>query len=166
MKSGFRKEDIDLARSQLAERDVLLQITSRQLADAELKAPGPGTVLSRVREVGSIINAGETLYVLTLTNPIWVRAYVSEVDLGRIRPGQDVEILIDTPDVRPRRGHVGFISPTAEFTPKTVETRELRTALVYRVRIVAEDPDGVLRQGMPVSAILQLLTESVEVQQR
>jgi len=166
MKSGFRKEDIDLARSQLAERDVLLQITSRQLADAELKAPGPGMVLSRVREVGSIINAGETLYVLTLTNPIWVRAYVSEVDLGRIRPGQDVEILIDTPDVRPRRGHVGFISPTAEFTPKTVETRELRTALVYRVRIVAEDPDGVLRQGMPVSATLQPLTKSVEVQQR
>jgi HlyD family secretion protein len=154
MKIGFRKEDVDAARGQLAERDALLQATQRQLVDADLNAPSAGVVLSRVREAGAIVNVGETVYVLSLTTPVWVRTYVSEVDLGRIRPGMDVEIKTDTPNVKPRKGRVGFISPTAEFTPKTVETRELRTALVYRVRVVAEDPDGVLRQGMPVTVTL------------
>jgi len=154
MKIGFRKEDIDAARGQLAERDALLQVTQRQLTDADLKAPSAGVVLSRVREAGAIVNVGETVYVLSLTTPVWVRTYVSEVDLGRISPGMDVEIKTDTPNVKPRKGRIGFISPTAEFTPKTVETRELRTALVYRVRVVAEDPDGVLRQGMPVTVTL------------
>ena len=154
MNIGFRKEDIDAARGQLAERDALLQVTQRQLTDADLKAPSAGVVLSRVREAGAIVNVGETVYVLSLTTPVWVRTYVSEVDLGRISPGMDVEIKTDTPNVKPRKGRIGFISPTAEFTPKTVETRELRTALVYRVRVVAEDPDGVLRQGMPVTVTL------------
>ena len=123
MNIGFRKEDIDAARGQLAERDALLQVTQRQLTDADLKAPSAGVVLSRVREAGAIVNVGETVYVLSLTTPVWVRTYVSEVDLGRISPGMDVEIKTDTPNVKPRKGRIGFISPTAEFTPKTVETR-------------------------------------------
>jgi HlyD family secretion protein len=84
-------------------------------------------------------------------SPVFVRTYVSEPDLGRIRPGQEVDLRSDALDTEPLKGRVGFISTTAEFTPKTVETRELRTALVYRVRIVAEDPEGVLRQGMPMT---------------
>jgi HlyD family secretion protein len=163
MKVGFRKEDIDAARGQLAERDALLQITQRQLADADLKAPSTGIVLSRVREAGAIVNVGDTVYVLSLTTPVWVRTYVSEIDLGRIRPGMDVEIKTDTPDMKPRKGRIGFISTTAEFTPKTVETRELRTALVYRVRVVADDPDGVLRQGMPVTVTLQPQSDASKV---
>ena len=87
MNIGFRKEDIDAARGQLAERDALLQVTQRQLTDADLKAPSAGVVLSRVREAGAIVNVGETVYVLSLTTPVWVRTYVSEVDLGRISPG-------------------------------------------------------------------------------
>jgi HlyD family secretion protein len=154
MRAGFRREDIAAARGQLAEREALLQISRRQLADAELRAPSAGVVLSRVREAGAIVNAGETVFVLSLTTPVWVRTYVSEVELGRIRPGMAVEIKIDSPDVKPRQGRVGFISPTAEFTPKSVETRELRTSLVYRVRVVADDVDGVLRQGMPVTVTL------------
>jgi HlyD family secretion protein len=104
-----------------------------------------------VREAGTIVNAGDTVFVMSLTSPIFVRTYVSEPDLGRIRPGQKVDLRSDAPDTKPLKGRVGFISTTAEFTPKTVETRELRTALVYRVRIVAEDPDGMLRQGMPMT---------------
>jgi HlyD family secretion protein len=151
MKAGFRQEDIEAARAQLAEKDAAVLVAERQLADADLIAPSPGIVLSRVRETGAIVNAGETVFVLTLNSPVWVRTYVSEPDLGRIRPGMDVELRSDTPGSNPIRGRVGFISTTAEFTPKTVETRELRTALVYRVRIVADDPDGVLRQGMPMT---------------
>jgi HlyD family secretion protein len=151
MRAGFRVEDIAAARAQLAERDALLQISLHQLSDAELRAPSAGVVLSRVREAGAIVNAGETVFVLSLTTPIWVRTYVSEIDLDRIQPGMEVEIKTDSLNAKLRKGRVGFISPTAEFTPKTVETRELRTSLVYRVRIVADDVDGVLRQGMPVT---------------
>ena len=151
MKAGFRKEDIDTARAQLAERKATIEIAERQLADADLFAPSDGTVLSRVREAGAIVNAGETVFVLSLTNPVWVRTYVSEPDLGRVKPGAAVELRTDAPGAKPLKGSVGFIATTAEFTPKTVETRELRTALVYRIRIVADDPDGVLRQGMPMT---------------
>jgi HlyD family secretion protein len=151
MKAGFRAEDIEAARAQLAEREAALQAAKRQLADADLMAPSRGVVLSRVREAGAIVGAGETVLVLSLTDPVWVRSYVSEVDLGRIKPGMEVSVEIDTPGVPVLKGRIGFISTTAEFTPKTVETKELRTALVYRIRIVVPDAGDILRQGMPVT---------------
>jgi HlyD family secretion protein len=151
MRAGFRKEDIAAARAQLANGEAAFRIAQRQLKDAELLAPNGGVVLTRVREAGAIVNPGETVLVLSLTSPVWVRTYVSEVDLGRVRPGQEVEIATDTPGIPTLKGRIGFISTTAEFTPKTVETRELRTALVYRLRVVVDDPQGVLRQGMPVT---------------
>jgi HlyD family secretion protein len=151
MRAGTRGEDIAAAEAQLAEREAALEVAKRQLADAELTAPSNGVVLSRVREAGAIVAAGETVFVLSLTNPVWVRSNVSEPDLGRIKPGMEVMIRIDTPGVPQFMGRIGFISTTAEFTPKTVETRELRTALVYRIRIVVEDPGDLLRQGMPVT---------------
>jgi HlyD family secretion protein len=154
MKAGFRKEDIAAARAQLASAEAALRIAERQLSDAELAAPNAGVILTRVHEAGAIVNPGETVVVLSLMSPVWVRTYVSEVELGRVKPGQAVVVTTDTPGVPPMKGRVGFISTTAEFTPKTVETRELRTALVYRLRIVVDDPKGVLRQGMPVSVTL------------
>ena len=151
MKAGFRVEDIEAARAQLAEREAALQVAKRQLIDADLLAPSNGVVLTRVREVGAIVGAGETVFVLSLTEPVWVRSYVSEVDLGRIRPGMEVSVKIDTPGAPLLKGRIGFISTTAEFTPKTVETQELRTALVYRIRIIVPDTGDLLRQGMPVT---------------
>jgi HlyD family secretion protein len=148
---GPRVEDIAEARASLQAAQAALIQAQRDLEDAELIAPSAGTVLSRVREVGAIIQAGETVYVLSLTSPVWVRSYVSEPDLGRVQPGMKVEIRSDTPGTPVYVGTIGFISPAAEFTPKTVETRELRTALVYRLRIVVDNPDGALRQGMPVT---------------
>jgi HlyD family secretion protein len=163
MKSGFRQEEIEAARAQLAEKEVTVLIAERQLADADLVAPTPGIVLSRVRETGAIVNAGETVFVLSLNSPVWVRTYVSEPDLGRIRPGMEVELRSDTPGANRIKGRVGFISPTAEFTPKTVETRELRTALVYRVRILADDPEGMLRQGMPMTVTVADVPATMQV---
>jgi len=151
MKAGFRREDIAIARAQLADRKAAIEIADRQLSDADLYAPSDGTVLSRVREAGAIVNAAETVFVLSLTNPVWVRTYASEPDLGRVKPGMPVELRTDTPGAKTLKGTIGFIATTAEFTPKTVETRELRTALVYRIRVVAQDPDNVLRQGMPLT---------------
>jgi HlyD family secretion protein len=151
LRAGYRVEDINAARAQLAEREAALQVAQRQLADAELVAPSQGVVLSRVREAGAIVAAGEAVFVLSLTNPVWVRTYVSEVDLGRIKPGMEVNVRTDTPGAPLLKGRIGFISTTAEFTPKTVETRELRTALVYRIRIIVNDSGQILRQGMPVT---------------
>jgi HlyD family secretion protein len=162
MRAGYRAEDIDAARAQLAEREAALQVAQRQLADAELTAPSQGVVLSRVREAGAIVAAGETVFVLSLTNPVWVRSYVSEVDLGRIQPGMEVGVRTDTPGLPVLKGRIGFISTTAEFTPKTVETRELRTALVYRIRIIVDGAGEALRQGMPVTvSVLDAKTSRV-----
>ncbi len=153
--AGFRKEDIALGKGQLDERVAAEKTAERNLTDADLIAQSNGTVLSRVREVGAIVAAGETVYVLSLTTPLWVRTYVSEPDLGRVRPGMEVQVKTDTPGGKTFAGRIGFISTAAEFTPKTVETTELRTSLVYRLRIVVDDDTGFLRQGMPVTVITE-----------
>jgi HlyD family secretion protein len=156
VEAGPRYEDIDAARAQLAAEQAAVIQAERRLADSDLIAPGPGIILTRAREAGAIVAAGETVFTLTLPSPVWVRTYVSEPDLGRIRPNMPAEVRTDSAPDRPYQGRIGFISPTAEFTPKTVETRELRTDLVYRLRVVVDNPDGGLRQGMPVTVILDL----------
>ncbi len=151
---GPRQEDIAAARAEVALERANTQVAERNLADADLVAPSPGIITTRVREPGAIVNAGETVFTLTLDRPLWVRAYVSEPDLGRIHPGMAATVTTDTPGGKTYRGTVGFISPIAEFTPKAVETRELRTDLVYRLRVIVTDPDEALRQGMPVTVTL------------
>jgi len=153
---GPRKEDIAAGQAGFDAAQARVVVAKRRLEDCTLLAPNDGVILTRAREKGAIVNPGETIFALTLSTPVWVRTYVNEVDLGRIQPGMSVEIVTDTPLGRAYKGHVGFISPTAEFTPKTVETRELRTDLVYRVRIVVDDPDGGLRQGMPITVRIDL----------
>jgi HlyD family secretion protein len=151
---GPRQEDIAAARAQLEAEAAALTEAERRLTDAELPAPKAGTVLTRVREPGSIVAAGETVYALSLASPVWARTYVAEPDLGRIRAGMRAEVRTDSGQIY--RGQVGFISPVAEFTPKSVETRELRTSLVYRVRVIVENSDAGLKQGMPVTILLRL----------
>ena len=106
------------------------------------------------------MQAGQPVYTLSLTEPVWLRVYVDEPQLGGIRPGMAVEVLCDAAPGRSLPGRVGFISPSAEFTPKNVETAEVRTSLVYRVRVQAEDPEGILRQGMPVRVRLPAAGEA------
>lgn len=152
--SGYREEDVLAQRAAVAAAAAELNHAEIQLRDAVLIAPQKGIILTRAREAGAIVQAGQTVYTLTLTNPVWLRAYVDEPNLGRIKPGMAVRVFVDAAPGRSFPGSVGFISPTAEFTPKTVETREVRTALVYRLRIQVEDPENVMRQGMPVTVVL------------
>ncbi len=160
---GFRKEDIALAKAQFDEHQATVKTAERQLTDSDLIAPSDGTVLSRVREAGAIVQTGDTVFVLSLTSPVWVRTYVSEPDLGRIKPGMDVSVHTDLPGGKVYSGKVGFISTAAEFTPKTVETTELRTALVYRIRVVVDGRADELRQGMPVTINLHPALEGTPV---
>ncbi|WP_010586793.1 secretion protein HlyD [Schlesneria paludicola] len=153
---GPRQEDIDMAKAFLAEQDAMIIQSERRLADADLIAPNDGTILTRARERGAILQPGETVLALTLTSPVWVRTYVNERDLGLIKPEMPAQVITDSAPDHPYTGKIGFISPTAEFTPKSVETRERRTDLVYRLRVVVENPDGGLRQGMPVTVRVEL----------
>ncbi len=149
---GFRKEDIVAAQARLAAAQSAQAQAATALADTELRAPSNGTVIARVREPGSMVASQSAVYSLSLDKPVYVRAYVGEPDLGRIAPGTAVRVKRDSSD-KVYRGQIGFISPRAEFTPKTVETTDLRTDLLYRLRIVVDetDSDPALRQGMPVT---------------
>ncbi|MBI5520518.1 MAG: secretion protein HlyD [Desulfovibrio sp.] len=149
--SGFRAEDVRGAEASMRAAEAGVAAAMTDLADTEIIAPSDGRVLSRVREPGSMASAGATVLVLSLHRPVWVRAYVSEPSLGKVHLGMPVLVYTDSRPNKPYAGTVGFISPVAEFTPKNVETEALRTDLVYRLRIVVEDPDEGIRQGMPVT---------------
>ena len=149
---GFREEDIAAAEARLAVAQAAQEQAVISLADTELIAPSDGTVIARVLEPGSMVTSQSTVYSLSLDKPVYVRAYIGEPNLGRIAPGIAVRVKSDSAG-KFYRGQIGFISPRAEFTPKTVETTDLRTDLVYRLRIVIDedDRDAALRQGMPVT---------------
>ncbi len=154
LEAGFRSEDISQAKADLAQTEATLATARLQLQDTVLTAPSDGVILTRAQEAGAILQTGSPVFTLSLVTPVWVRAYVHEPDLGHIHPGMKVEIRTDSVGGKPYKGQIGYISPRAEFTPKTVETTELRTSLVYRLRIVVENPDDGLRQGMPVTVNL------------
>jgi HlyD family secretion protein len=125
-----------------------------------LRAPADGVILTRAVEPGTILAAGGAVFTESLLAPVWARVYVNEPDLGRVPPGRAVLVYTDSHADKPYHGRIGFVSPTAEFTPKNVETPELRTALVYRVRVVVGDADRALRQGMPVTVHLDPTAQS------
>lgn len=149
-REGPRREDIAAAEARLAAARASAAQARTALADTRLVSPADATVLSRVREPGSMVGPSTPVYTLSLRDPVYVRAYVSEPNLGRIAPGTKVTVRTDSSDAA-YHGQIGFISPRAEFTPKSVETPDLRTDLVYRLRIVVAKPDAGLRQGMPVT---------------
>ena len=153
---GPRKEDIAQALSQLQASRVEEALTRRLLEEAELKAPVDAVVRARLMEVGDMASAQRPVYTLAITQPKWVRAYVSEVRLGRLFPGMSATVTTDSRPGENIPGRVGTISSVAEFTPKTVQTEELRTSLVYEVRVLVDDPRDTLRLGMPATVHLRL----------
>ncbi|HWE75670.1 MAG TPA: efflux RND transporter periplasmic adaptor subunit [Stellaceae bacterium] len=153
---GPRKEDVAQAEAQLQAQAAQLALLKQQLADANLVAPVDAVIRSRLMEAGEMASPQKPVFTLAITDPKWVRAYVSETDLGKIRSGEIAGIAIDSFPNRRFDGWVGFISPVAEFTPKTVQTEELRTSLVYEIRVFVKDPNDQLRLGMPATVYLPL----------
>ena len=154
--AGPRKEDIAAARQTLRAYEAALSVAKRNLEYAYLYAPADGVIQTRILEPGDMASSLSPVFTLALTDPVWVRAYVPEPDMGKIRPGMSAEITTDTYPGKRYRAWIGFISPVAEFTPKSVETREVRTSLVYQVRVYACNPDNELRLGMPATVIVPL----------
>ena len=157
---GVSQEDFDNAlanRDQLLARliqaEAALAVAQDNLDYTQAYAPTDGIVLTRIREPGTVVNPANPVYTLSVSSPVWIRAFVNEPNLGNVYYGMEAEVYTDTE--RKYIGSVGFISPVAEFTPKTVETTELRTDLIYRLRIYVDNPDHSLVQGMPVTVKLK-----------
>jgi HlyD family secretion protein len=152
--AGPRKEDIAQAEAQLKADEAQLALLRRQLADTELHAPLDGVIRSRLVEPGEIVSPQKAAFTLAITDPKWIRAYIAEPDLGSVREGLRTSVTTDAFPGQPFEGWVGFISPIAEFTPKTVQTEELRSSLVYEIRVFVKDPADRLRLGMPATVHL------------
>ena len=151
---GPRKEDIAENEARLRANEAQLARLRQQLADSELAAPRDAVVRTRIMEPGEMASPQSPVFSLAITDPKWVRAYVAEPDLGKIHPGMTATVGVDSFPKRGFDGWIGFISPVAEFTPKSVQTEELRTSLVYEVRVFVKDPKDELRLGMPASVYL------------
>ncbi|KPL69280.1 secretion protein HlyD [Erythrobacter sp. SG61-1L] len=150
LNQGARVEQIDAAKAQLKSAMAARGSLMVDRGDTALRAATAGTVVTRAQEPGAIVQSGQTVLTLSIDRPLRVRAYVAESDLSRVAPGMKVQVKADG-NHKTYQGTIGFISPRAEFTPKTVQTEDLRTDLVYRMRITVTDPDDKLRQGQPVT---------------
>lgn len=153
---GPRHEDILAARRAYQAALAAQALAAREFADTNLFAPADGMVEDRILEPGDMASPSIPVYTIALTSPLWVRAYAPEPALGKIELGMPAVITTDSFPGRRYRGWVGYISPTAEFTPKTVESPTLRTQLVYQLRVYACDSRGELRLGMPATVTIDL----------
>ena len=154
----LNKKDLSLARYK--ESIVEREFQKLQLDYTKMYAAQNGIITTRAQETGARVSTNQTVYVMSLEKPVWVRTYISERDLGNIKYGTKADILLDTKDLKSGKnkiykGSIGYISPVAEFSPKTVQTQDLRVDLVYRIRVYIDDVDEYLRQGMPVTVRLK-----------
>ncbi len=148
---GPREEEIRQAEAKLQSLEANLKLLEYNLEQATLIAPIDGVVRSRLAEPGDMATPSKSVFLLTVDNKKWIRAYVSETQLGMIQPGMEANVTIDSQPDKPIKGTIGYISDTAEFTPKNVQTTDLRTSLLYEIRVYVDDPDNVLRLGMPAT---------------
>ena len=158
LREGPRQEEIDRAAAEFRARQAAVETARRQLDYTQARSPVAGVVAVRLAEVGEVVSSGKpVLRIAELSRP-WVRAYLNEADLPRVRLGQPAEVRVDGLPGKVLAGRLAFISPDAEFTPKTVETRALRVDLVYRVKIEVDNPDRALKLGMPADVLLKAVT--------
>lgn len=153
---GPRKEDIAAAKATLQASRAALEVARKALEDASLYASDNGIIQERILEPGDMASPQRPVYTLALTDPIWVRAYVQEPDLGRVKLGMRAEVTTDSYPGKRYQAWIGYISPTAEFTPKSVETTEVRSNLVYQVRVFVCNSQNELRLGMPATVNMLL----------
>lgn len=153
---GPRVEDVEAARAAYKAAAEAVALAQREFDDTRLYAPSEGVVENRILQPGDMATPQTPVFTIALPSPLWVRAYVGETELGHIRLGMRASVEADTYPGRSFEGWVGYLSPTAEFTPKSVETPGLRTALVYQLRVYVCNAGDRLRLGMPVTIHIDL----------
>jgi len=155
---GARQEDREATKAQYEVTKANLDLINYNLTQAELKSPVNAVVRARLQEVGDMTTAQKAVYTLALTDPKWIRVYVNEQDLSSIKMGGTAQVIHDSDPNQPINGKIGYISSVAEFTPKTVQTEEIRTTLVYEVRVYVNDPNDQLKMGQPVTVKVPLVS--------
>ena len=153
---GPRKEDVAAARATLAANEAAVAVIQRDLQEGELHAPSDGVIENRILEPGDMASPQKPVFTLALTDPVWVRTWLPEPQLGRVPVGARAWVQTDSHPDKRYRAWVGYVSPAAEFTPKSVETAEIRSSLVYQARVFACESQGELRQGMPATVTIPL----------
>jgi HlyD family secretion protein len=153
---GSRKEDIAIAQANLKQAQTDLGLSQVDLGYTVLRSPFTGVITVREAELGEVVAPGTPVVTLADLDHVWLRAYIAETDLGRIRWGQDATITTDTYPGKKYHGRISFISPSAEFTPKSVQTTTERVTLVYRIKIDLDNPNHELKPGMPADAHVDL----------
>lgn len=156
VKEGPRQEDIEQARARLEQARQSLAVAETRLGYATLSSPMSGVVLSKSIELGEYVSAGTPIVTVADLENTWLRAYINETDLGRVKLGQRARVTTDTYPGKSYEGHVSFISSQAEFTPKSVQTEKVRVKLVYRIKVDIKNPNLELKPGMPADADILL----------
>lgn len=151
-RKGYRSEKVDAARAALRQTEAALELARIRLAETHLVSPLDGVVLSKAVEAGEFVSPGTAVVTVSDLSKVWLRAYVEEGDLGRVKLGQKVQVRTDSFPGKVYAGRVSYLSPEAEFTPKTVQTQKERVRLVYRVKVDLDNPDHELKPGMPADA--------------
>lgn len=154
VQEGPRTETIAQARARVAQARAAVDLATTQLANTRLTSPLAGTVLSHHVEPGEFVAPGTPVVTVGDTRHMWVRAYLNQTDLGRVRHGQAVAVRIDSFPGKDFPGTVSYIASEAEFTPKTVQTPKERVKLVFRLKVDVANPDDVLKAGMPADVVL------------
>ena len=162
VREGPRKEDIDDARAQVEQARASLKLAETQLGYSVLYSPLSGVILVKSGEIGEVVNPGTPVLTIADIQKVWLKAYISETDLGKVKWGQDVIVTTDLHPKKEYKGTISFISSQAEFTPKNIQTEKERVTLVYRIKVDLENPDRELKPGMPADGKI-LLTASDSV---
>lgn len=153
---GTRREQLDVNRAAVVQAEQKLRMSKIDLDYTRLLAPKAGVILVRQAELGEVVAPNTPVVTIGDLDHVWLRAYVSESDLGRIRYGQPAVIRTDTYPGKAYHGRISFISDKAEFTPKSVQTFKERVTLVYRIKIDVDNPNHEFKPGMPADAEIQL----------
>jgi HlyD family secretion protein len=158
VKIGPRKEDIEDGRAQVGQAKANLKLIETELGYTTLYSPLSGVVLVKSGEIGEVVNPGTPILTLADIENVWLKAYIPEADLSRVKWGQEVSVTTDLKPQKTYQGKISFISSQAEFTPKQIQTEKERVTLVYRIKIDIPNPEKELKPGMPADGRILLDT--------
>jgi HlyD family secretion protein len=154
--TGSRKQEVEAARARVESAAAQADLLEKKVRDCVMTAPAEGTVTLRGIEPGEFVTPGTPVFRITNLDRVKLMIYVAESDLGKIRTGQEASIFVDSHPDRAFPGTIVYLSPVAEFTPKNVQTKEERTKLVFAVKVEADNPEGILKPGMPADARVRI----------
>lgn len=154
LQNGLRPEEIEAARARRDQAAAQLDLARKKLEDGVVTAPIAGTLLNRFVDRGEFVGMGSALLRMANLDQMDLMIYVPETQLPRVAIGQTARVSVDAFEDRTFEGKVVFISPTAEFTPKNIQTKDERTKLMFGVKIRVANPDGALKAGIPADVVL------------